>query len=84
MFYLSKDTKVNLELVRTKLIESKAITEKSKFNINILRNLLNKKFREINYTNAKEDVIAFIEDKDSLNLWNSEFFIEITKKIEAK
>lgn len=31
---------------------------------------------------TKDDVITFIEDKDSLNLWSSEFFIEISKKLE--
>ena len=82
MFYLSKETKVNLELIKSKLIESKVITENSDFNIDILKNLLNKKFKEINYADAKEDVITFIEDKDSLNLWNSEFFVEITKNID--
>ena len=83
MFYLSKGVKVNLDLIRSKLIESKAITTNSKFNIDILKDLLNKKFREINYTKAKEDVIAFIEDIDSLNLWCSDFFIDITKGLES-
>ena len=82
VFYLSKGVKVNLDLIRSKLIESKAITTNSKFNIDILKDLLNKKFREINYTKAKEDVIAFIEDIDSLNLWCSDFFIDITKGLE--
>ena len=45
--------------------------------------MLNKKFKEINYTNAKEDVISFIDDTDSLELWNSDFFIEITKKMQG-
>ena len=83
VFYLSKDTKVNLELIRSKLIESKVITENLDFNIDILKDLLNKKFRKINYADAKEDVMVFIEDKESLNLWNSEFFVEITKKLEG-
>ena len=70
-------------MITSKLIESKVITEKLDFNIELLKNLLNKKFKEINYADAKEDVITFIEDKDSLNLWNSEFFVEITKKLEG-
>ena len=70
-------------MIKSKLIESKVITENSDFNIDILKNLLNKKFREINYANAKEDVMTFIEDKDSLDLWNSEFFIEISKNLKG-
>ena len=83
IFYLAKNTKVNLELIKSKLLASKVITEDTDFNIEILKDLLNKRFKEINYNKAKEDVIAFIEDKDSLNLWNSEFFVEITKKLEG-
>ena len=42
---------------------------------------INKKFNEINYQDAKEDVISFIEDKESLTLWSSEFFIDISKNL---
>ncbi len=84
VFYLSKGIKVNLELVKSKLIESKVLAPNSDFTIDILKDLLNKKFEEINYTDAKEDVITFIKDSDSLNLWSSEFFIEITKSLEAE
>lgn len=83
IFYLSKNTKVNLKLVKSKLIDSNITTKESEFNLEILKKMLNKKFQEIDYMNAKEDVIAFINDKDSLNLWSTEFFIEISKKLEA-
>ena len=83
IFYLSKETKVNLKLIKSKLVESEAITEDSEFNIDILKELLNNKFKEINYTAAKEDVIAFIEDTDSLDLWNEDFFMDITKRLES-
>lgn len=81
IFYLSKNTSVNLELAREKLIDSNVLKREDVFNINILKEMLNDKFKEINYTNAKEDVIAFIEDKDSLNIWSEEFFKEITKEL---
>lgn len=83
IFYLSKNTKVNLKLVKSKLIDSNITTKESELNLEILKKMLNKKFQEIDYTNAKEDVIAFINDKDSLNLWSTEFFIEISKKLEV-
>ena len=82
VFYLSEGTKVNLELIKSKLIQSEVLTVDSEFNIDKLKDLLNKKFREINYSDAKEDVITFIEDKDSLNLWSSDFFIDISKNLE--
>lgn len=81
IFYLSKNTKVNIKLIKEKLIDSNFLKREDDFGIDILKELLNKKFSEINYTNAKEDVIVFIKDKDSLNLWSEEFFKEITNNL---
>ncbi len=82
IFYLSKGIKVNINLVREKLIDSNVLDKKEEFNIEVLKMMLNNKFKEIDYNDAKEDVITFIEDKDSLNLWSLEFFTEISKKLE--
>lgn len=81
IFYLSKNITVNLDLVKEKLIDSNVLNREDTFNINVLKEMLNKKFEEINYTDAKEDVITFIEDKDSLGLWSEEFFKEITRNL---
>ena len=83
IFYSSHNTKVNIELIREKLIASDVLKQDSEFNIENLKQLLYKKFKEIDYTNAKEDVITLIEDKESLNLWSEEFFIEITNNLEG-
>ncbi len=84
IFYLSKNISVNLELVKEKLIDSNVLKRNDNFDINVLKEMLTNKFNEINYNDAKEDVIAFIEDKDSLNLWSKEFFIEITKNLNIE
>ena len=82
VFFLSLNTKVNINLVKNKLIESKYIKENDSFNIDILKKLLKEKFKEINYDNAKEDVKPFIKNQSSLDLWSSDFFISITDKLE--
>lgn len=81
IFFLANNTKVNLELVKNKLIESNYINANDKFSIDDLKNLLINKFKEIDYMEAKEDVIPFIKNTESLNIWNSEFFISITKEL---
>ena len=81
IFFLANNTKVNLELVKNKLIESNYINSNDKFSIDDLKNLLINKFRKIDYIEAKEDVIPFIKNTESLNIWSSEFFISITKEL---
>ena len=81
IFFIATNTKVNLELLKNKLIESKYINEKDKFDVEILKKLLTKKFKEISFEDAKEDVIPFIKDTTSLNLWNYDFFINLLDEL---
>ncbi len=78
VFFLAQNTKVNMELVKNKLIESNYIEAEEYFNIDLLKGLLMRKFEDINYEDAKEDVIPFIKDVDCLKMWSKEFFREIT------
>lgn len=82
IFYLSKNTKVNIELVKQKLIDSKVDGVDNSFDVSKLKSMLNEKFNQINYVEAKEDILPFIEDTDSLNLWSKEFFTEITNELK--
>lgn len=82
VFFLANDIKVNIELIKNKLIESKYIEQNSNFDINKLKELLIYKFNEIDYKEAKEDVKPFIKDIDSLNIWSKEFFSGITENLK--
>lgn len=81
VFFLANHISVNLELLKNKLVESKYIDPNSEWNINAVRNLLVAKFNEINYEDAKKDVLPFIKDVETLNVWGKEFFISITSKL---
>lgn len=78
IFYLSMDTKVNIDNLREKLINSNVLSRTDEFDINILKDMLYKKFDDIDFGNAKDDVRAFIKDTKSLDVWNKEFFKQIT------
>lgn len=83
IFYLSQNINVNIKLIQEKLIDSKVLKRDDLFNIEILKELLFQKFDRINFQDAKDDVVAFIEDKGSLDLWSKEFFREITKNLNC-
>ena len=82
VYFLADDTKVNIELIKNKLIESNYIEKDNNFDIKTLKKLLINKFNEIDYIEAKEDVIPFIKNVDSINIWNKDFFISITDKLQ--
>lgn len=82
IFFLSNNVEVNVELIRNKLVASKYINENDVFNIDVLKGMLKSKFSEINYNDAKEDVLPFIRDTDSLNMWSKDFFVNITEDLK--
>ena len=82
IFFLTNDIAVNIELIKNKLIESNYIKKEDVFDINILKELLINKFKKIDYSEAKDDVMPFIKKIDSLNMWNKEFFIGITENLK--
>ena len=81
VFFIANNISINIELIKNKLIASNYIDIDSKFDIDVLKELLIKKFNEIDYKEAKEDIMPFVKNVDSLDVWNKDFFISITKKL---
>jgi len=84
VFYLSMNTKVNLKHLQARLLQSKFLSTDNELSIEELKSILNKRFLEIDYEKAKEDVLPFIKDKTKVNLWSAKFFIEITKNLQSE
>ena len=82
VFFLAMGAKVNLVNLKAKLVQSKFIAEDYDLTIENLKTLLNERFSNIDFAQAKEDVLPFVKDKSKLDLWSKEFFIEITKQLQ--
>lgn len=78
IFYLSRRVPVNLDHLRERLVASGTIERNEPFSISVLKDMLYGKFREIDYGEARLDVIPFISDPEKLSLWSSDFFCSIT------
>ena len=79
VFFLSIGAKVNLCNLKARLVQSKFIDEDYNLTIDSVRNFLNERFSNMDFEQAKSDVLPFVKDKSKLNLWSKEFFTEITK-----
>ena len=82
VFFLAMGAKVNLVNLKAKLVQSKFIAEDYDLTIENLKTLLNERFSNMDFAQAKEDVRPFVKDKSKLDLWSKEFFIEITKQLQ--
>ena len=82
VFFLAMGAKVNLVNLKAKLVQSNYIAEDYDLTIENLKQLLSERFSNMDFAQAKEDVLPFVKDKSKLDLWSKEFFIEITKQLQ--
>lgn len=84
IFYLSKNTSFNLPHLKERLIQTKAITPETNLSLEDVKNMLIEKFDAIDYEQAKQDVIPFIKDTKSIDIWSASFFKTITRCLRCE
>ena len=75
LFYIGKGGKFNLKYLENKLKNTGKLNENEVLTLDKVKEMLKDKFSKVDYSYAKKDVINFIEDKESLNLWKPDLFI---------
>lgn len=83
VYYLSLETKVNLKHLEARLKQTKSIDENIKLTRDLLIDILEKRFDQIDYDIAKSDVRPFIQNQAMLELWGKDFFKSITNDIKV-
>ena len=82
VFYLSRGASLNTEHLKARLVQSGAWEDDSAFSILDAKRLLCERFDQIDYAQAKQDVLPFVKDTASLDLWSAEFFKQITEGLK--
>ena len=83
VFYLANQASINLPHLRARLEDSGVLKESDVFTLETLKTMLTERFDTIDYEKAKKDVLPFVKDASKLDLWNKDFFTEITKGIHS-
>lgn len=81
IFYLQINAKVNLKHLKERLIEASYIDKDTNLTIEKVKDILKERFDKIDYKNAKEDVIPFINNPNVLDIWSANFFKTITNNL---
>lgn len=84
VFYLAHNASVNLAHLRARLEDSGMLNKEDTLGLDELKSMLNNRFETIDFEQAKQDVLPFITDKSQLELWNEEFFKDITQNIRLR
>ncbi len=69
--------------LKARLVDSGFMKDDVKFSRESLIMILNERFETIDYEQAKQDVLPFIQDKSKLDFWSAEFFQDITKNLKV-
>lgn len=83
VFYLATNTPVNLKHLEARLKQTKTIPQEITLTLDNLKTILYERFEKINFEKAKLDVLPFIKDETELDLWNQDFFKDISQNIKA-
>ena len=83
IFYLSKAVTVNQKHLRARLIDSGYISENQECTLEEIKTMLKNRFDSIDFLQARKDVEPFICDISVLDIWNSEFFKQITEGLKV-
>lgn len=83
IFYLANGTPVNLKHLNARLIDSHFEGAREDMSLDEIKDILNRRFETIVYSQAINDVLPFIHDPASTGIWSSEFFRSITAKLTS-
>lgn len=83
VYYLSTDTKVNLKHLEARLKQTKTIEENENLTKELLIEILDRRFENIDYEIAKVDIRPFIKDQNNIDIWSKDFFKSITRDIKS-
>lgn len=74
LWYLSRQTELNLKHLEQRMKQSGHLQENTRLTSDLFKELLYTRINEINFDDAKKDVLPFISDKSSLDSWSVKLF----------
>jgi predicted nucleotidyltransferase component of viral defense system len=82
LFYVRRGISPNLNYLRNKLINTGKINEKDTFNIDVLKEMLIKRFEQVDFEQVKNDTERFIINNEDLSTYSKDLFVQMVKKIK--
>ena len=80
--YVKRGISPNLNYLRNKLINTGKINEKDTFNIEVLKEMLIKRFEQVDFEQVKNDTERFIINNEDLSTYSKDLFVQMAKKIK--
>ncbi len=82
VWYVGQRIPLRLHHLKQRMIQTSHIDPEVPFNIDQFQGLLAEKIESLSIEAAKSDVLPFVKDPRSLDLWSKTFFLEVARRIE--
>jgi predicted nucleotidyltransferase component of viral defense system len=76
IWYINKGIMPDMDYLKAKLVQTGHWDQNQNLTLEELKKNLEKKFSEIDWEEAKKDVLPFIKDRFELNVWSKGFFLQ--------
>ena len=83
VFYISRGARFNLEHLNNKLAQTGFLKEGEHLSEMQVRDALCNHFAEIDFEQAKRDVLPFLEHPECLDVWSMDFFAQISNGLKC-
>lgn len=83
VWYLSRNTAVNICHLQKRLEQTGHWEKAETLDLRKLKEMLETRFEQVNFDDAKKDVRPFLSDDKPLELWSADFFKAITQNLRA-
>ncbi|GHU84732.1 hypothetical protein FACS189473_2720 [Spirochaetia bacterium] len=80
LWYLSNDVPVNLIHLEARMRQSGRLNGETVLDRDAVLSLLEQRFSSVDYTQIKDDVLPFIKNSRSLELWSRDFFTAVSRE----
>ena len=84
VFYLSQETPVNLRHLNARLVDSGFDGAREDMTLEEIKDILHRRFKSIDYDQARQDVLPFIKNPAAVEIWSKDFFFAITENMREK
>jgi predicted nucleotidyltransferase component of viral defense system len=81
VWFIGQKIPCRVEYLKEKMIQTNHWKKEDNLNKDRLVQVLQEKFKAVDFNKASQDVRPFIKDKQELALWGRDFFLEIIKNI---
>jgi predicted nucleotidyltransferase component of viral defense system len=81
-WYVRKGVALNLQQLKNRAINSKSLSEEDELNPETFLTIMQKRIHVLHIESVKQDIINFIPNPQILNIWSTQYFLDLASKIK--